>query len=522
MKTRIILSSLLTVIFLLAFSGCNITKKAVTQTGFAGRVILPADSNYSDYTDETILNGNSNYNSQGKTVSYSEETTDGYTTDGIAEDNSNYEDEEILNENPNSEEVDLSTLENSLSSEGNFVEITQEEIDPDANVSSETVNCDEDIYTNVIWIPSVNYIHAGWHPYSNGRWVWSHYGWTWKSYYRWGTTYHYGRWWYSRRYGWVWSPGRRWAPAWVIWGHHNNYESWYPISPRIRIKHKNGVISPVMPRNKQNGWVIVKRNDFTKDVNSSTMISNTKTNDIIKKSAISITLKQDGKNLFNEGNIKKYENVKQSSNDKKSDVQVITKQQPNKNSNTTVQVTNNKQNNNLNKKTKVDNNTIVNETKKKVMENKNSITVPPTSNKKQNNTVTNNQNKTVENKIPVKNIQEKKNVMVTSTPVNKQNNSVNNNKSNTTENKIVVKDNQKKTIETQPISVEKNRNINNNTNNNTKTAPKVEQTPKVIQTPKVEQTPKIQQTPKVEQTPKINKEPVNNTQQKTITKKEGN
>jgi hypothetical protein len=535
MKTRIILSSLITVIFLVAFSSCNITKNTEAQTGFAGRVILPADSNYSDYTEETILNGNANYNSQGKTVSYTEETTDGTTTDGILENSSNYEDEEILNDNPNTEDANLDTFENSLSADGSFISVTQDEIDPVNNVSDETVNVDEDIYTNTIWVPNSNYVSAGWNPYTNGRWVWSRYGWTWASNYSWGRhTYHYGRWWYSSRYGWVWSPGRKWAPAWVIWGHHKKYEGWYPISPRVHIQ-KKGVISPVMPRFKNNGWVIVKNSDFTKDVNSSTIISNTKTNDIIKNSTKSVTLKQDGNTLFNEGNVKKNDIIQTKNNNQKSIEQVVTKQKPNDNNSVKTPVSDSRQNN-----TKVKNNTTVittpndnlKESQKKVTDNKKNISISSTPNTKQNNTVTNTKSSNTENKTVVKDNQKKTNVTESSTPNTKQNNTVTNTKSNSTESKTTVNDNQKKTVETQPISVEKNR--NNNTNNNTKTAPKVEQTPKVIQSPKVEQTPKViqspkveqapkvKQTPKVEQSPKVNKEPVNNTQQKTITKKEGN
>src|SRR5437667_4135391 len=43
-----------------------------------------------------------------------------------------------------------------------------------------------------VWRP---YVPAGWSPYTDGRWVWTAYGWTWVPYEGWGwATCHYGRW----------------------------------------------------------------------------------------------------------------------------------------------------------------------------------------------------------------------------------------------------------------------------------------------------------------------------------------
>lgn len=528
MKTRILYYGLLTVIFLVAFSGCNIMKKKTAETGTAGRVLITSDSNLPDNTDEQILNDNADYNAQGinnRNTGYinNVNTEDNMNIPSMqyASDNSNTGDEEILNDNPDSEEdVDnIETFENSLSDDGSFINVTQEEIDPDNNTSLELANVDEDIFPSTIWVPNSNYVSADWNPYSNGRWVWSSYGWYWRTNYRWHATYHYGRWWYSHRYGWVWSPGRRWAPAWVVWGHHRNYEGWHPISPRVHF-HGTVVISPVMPHYQQNGWIIVKKNDFTSTVNSTTIIPYTKTKDILKNSTISVTLKQDGKRLYNEGpdvNLKKNE-INKKNNEQNSVNQVLTTSKSDNKNNTNVKITKTKQNNtnvvnstveknNVNKKNTnvitVPNNTKK-ETQKKGTENKGNVNVNTSPVKKQNNAVNTNKNSSVESKTTVK-----ENTKVTTTPVNKQNNSsVNTNKSNTNENKNTVKETPKKKTETQPVNVEKSRNNNNNsTSNNTFNTTKTEYTPKVKESPRVIETPKVKESPRVTETPKVRESP---------------
>jgi hypothetical protein len=81
----------------------------------------------------------------------------------------------------------------------------------------------------LVWQPSVAY---AWHPYWDGRWVYTHSGWTWVSAEPWGwATYHYGRWSYLGDRGWVWLPGRVWAPAWVAWRYGNGYAGWCPLGP---------------------------------------------------------------------------------------------------------------------------------------------------------------------------------------------------------------------------------------------------------------------------------------------------
>lgn len=82
----------------------------------------------------------------------------------------------------------------------------------------------------VVWRPTI--MRRGWAPYSNGRWIWTDYGWYWDSYESFGyITYHYGRWFYDDYYGWIWIPDYDWAPAWVEWRYDDNYVGWAPLPP---------------------------------------------------------------------------------------------------------------------------------------------------------------------------------------------------------------------------------------------------------------------------------------------------
>lgn len=77
----------------------------------------------------------------------------------------------------------------------------------------------------------------GFRPYSsNGDWVYTEYGWTWVSDYRWGwAPFHYGRWTFDDYIGWMWVPGYEWAPAWVSWGSYGDCWGWAPLGPGINI-----------------------------------------------------------------------------------------------------------------------------------------------------------------------------------------------------------------------------------------------------------------------------------------------
>jgi hypothetical protein len=76
-------------------------------------------------------------------------------------------------------------------------------------------------------------VSASWRPYTYGYWVYTDYGWTWVSRWRWGwAPFHYGRWIFHRHHGWVWKPGRVWAPAWVVWRHRPGWIGWAPMPPQ--------------------------------------------------------------------------------------------------------------------------------------------------------------------------------------------------------------------------------------------------------------------------------------------------
>lgn len=79
-----------------------------------------------------------------------------------------------------------------------------------------------------VWRPTVV---DGWVPYTDGRWVWSSYGWTWLSLEPWAWTFHYGRWALAPSHGWVWVPGTVWGPAWVDWVYYDGYVGWAPLAP---------------------------------------------------------------------------------------------------------------------------------------------------------------------------------------------------------------------------------------------------------------------------------------------------
>ncbi len=80
-------------------------------------------------------------------------------------------------------------------------------------------------------------VPADWRPYTFGHWIWTDYGWTWVSNYRWGwAPFHYGRWVFDSSVGWVWIPGYVWAPAWVEWRWGGGYCGWAPLPPGFHFR----------------------------------------------------------------------------------------------------------------------------------------------------------------------------------------------------------------------------------------------------------------------------------------------
>src|SRR6185295_3364623 len=82
---------------------------------------------------------------------------------------------------------------------------------------------DDPTYGWVFAPPSSSYV-----PYSNGRWVYNDYGYTWVSAdpFGWATD-HYGRWVWANR--WVWRPDTTWGPAWVQWRVGDGWVGWAPM-----------------------------------------------------------------------------------------------------------------------------------------------------------------------------------------------------------------------------------------------------------------------------------------------------
>jgi len=107
-----------------------------------------------------------------------------------------------------------------------------------------------------VWIPER--MTYGWRPYTQGQWVWSDFGWTWASQFRWGwVPFHYGRWGWDRHLGWYWVPGTEWGPSWVSWRTGNLHIGWAPIPPGARFVPGVGIRS--LPYNlHHSSWVFVE------------------------------------------------------------------------------------------------------------------------------------------------------------------------------------------------------------------------------------------------------------------------
>ncbi len=116
------------------------------------------------------------------------------------------------------------------------------------------------IYTNdygYVWRPYFDNPYA-FRPYSSGgNWVYTEFGWTWVSDYRWGwATFHYGRWYFDDYLGWMWIPGYEWAPAWVSWGNYGDYYGWAPLGPNIYVSMNFNWLAP------DPWWTFVPRRHF--------------------------------------------------------------------------------------------------------------------------------------------------------------------------------------------------------------------------------------------------------------------
>jgi len=117
----------------------------------------------------------------------------------------------------------------------------------------EWIYLDDDL---IVWRPIIN--HSGWRPYSDGRWVWTRYGWYWDSFEPFGwATFHYGRWIFDDYYGWVWLPDNEWAPAWVEWRYDDYYIGWAPLPPYASFRINFGIHFSVEWRSHYSYWNFV-------------------------------------------------------------------------------------------------------------------------------------------------------------------------------------------------------------------------------------------------------------------------
>jgi hypothetical protein len=113
-----------------------------------------------------------------------------------------------------------------------------------------------------VWRP---YVDAGWSPYTNGRWIWTSYGWTWVPQESWGwAPSHYGRWGHSSSVGWYWIPGASWGPAWVSWAVGNDYVGWCPLGRGDRPVNLGHAVARGSAGSSRDGapWVYSRRNEL--------------------------------------------------------------------------------------------------------------------------------------------------------------------------------------------------------------------------------------------------------------------
>jgi len=126
-----------------------------------------------------------------------------------------------------------------------------------------------------VWVPGVSNFRPY---YSNGRWAYTDYGWTWVSDYSWGwAPFHYGRWINDRSYGWMWVPGYQWAPAWVSWRSGGNYYGWAPLGPGMDANISYGSIPSYDWTFVPNRYIISPRinNYYVNNSRNVTIINNT-------------------------------------------------------------------------------------------------------------------------------------------------------------------------------------------------------------------------------------------------------
>jgi len=152
---------------------------------------------------------------------------------------------------------------------------------------------------NYVWIPFN--AGTGWHPYSNGRWVWTDYGWTWVSYESWGwIPFHYGRWVWEPGFGWFWVPDTVWGPAWVSWQYSDSWIGWAPLPPRYRYAHAQGLVLDSIDLADE-CWVFVDSRHFTAGRLDRYILARNRNHDIIRTTVFKAQIVERGGRLSNIG-----------------------------------------------------------------------------------------------------------------------------------------------------------------------------------------------------------------------------
>ncbi|MCX7984169.1 MAG: hypothetical protein N3A63_04640 [Bacteroidetes bacterium] len=110
---------------------------------------------------------------------------------------------------------------------------------------------------HIVWKPIL--VHRGWRPYTEGRWIWTHWGWYWESDEPFGwIVYHYGRWYFDPIHGWIWIPDTEWGPAWVEWRVYGDFIGWAPLQPTHSVVDVHHMV--LIPSHSI--WVFVRHNHF--------------------------------------------------------------------------------------------------------------------------------------------------------------------------------------------------------------------------------------------------------------------
>ena len=201
--------------------------------------------------------------------------------------------------------VSYQSFYDELAPSGEWLKITKDETDEDLKdgegqgFASDIIRADEiELY---IWHPTG--MDSDWHPYTNGRWVYTTQGWMWASNYSWGwAVYHYGRWWNSKNFGWVWIPGHVWAPAWVRWKVTEGHIGWCPLTPYAKWNAYVGIdASNYRYNNRDEDWVFIQKNGFIDEISKSNIIGADKNSTYISKAKDIIDIRAENSKINNFG-----------------------------------------------------------------------------------------------------------------------------------------------------------------------------------------------------------------------------